>query len=372
MPKTTILNDIDTIKRIDKSGMLAFCVDADKHYKKAAEIAEKTTVDYPKPKTVIVAGMGGSAIGGEFLKDLTLDKLKTPVEVCRDYSLPAYADKETLTFVVSYSGETEETLNVLLDALKRKCMIVSISSNGNLLNFAEKLKLPSIRVPAGMPPRASLPYLFTPMLMILEKIGLAPNVKAEFSEATAVLRDVCRENAPQKPLKENFSKTLASKVNGTVPVIYGFGFYRSVAQRFKQQFNENSKIPAKWETFPELNHNEIVGWEKAEKLAKQFSIIIIRDENETPEIRCRIEATKELLNGKVAGIYEIWSKGKGKIAKMLTATLVGDFTSIYLAILRSVDPTPVKTISMLKEKIAKTGARNKALFELQKLAKRSV
>ncbi|MGC8998819.1 MAG: bifunctional phosphoglucose/phosphomannose isomerase [Candidatus Bathyarchaeia archaeon] len=369
MPKASILDNLNEIKRIDKSGMLSFYVDAAKHYENAARIAEKVAVDYPKPKSIIVAGMGGSAIGGEFLKDWARDTLTIPIEVCREYTLPAHANRSTLTFVVSYSGETEETLSVFLDAIKRNCMVVCISSGGTLLEFAEKQIIPSVRVPRGIPPRVALPYLFIPMLMILEKIGLVKRVENDIYEALTVLEHVCGENSPENPLKENFSKRLAVDICGTVPVIYGFGFYSSVAQRFKQQFNENSKVPSKWEVFPELNHNEIVGWEEAEEMTKYFSAIIIRDKNEPEHIKYRIEATKELLNGKVAGTHEVWSRGEGRLAKMLSTVIIGDFTSVYLAILRGVDPTPVKTISMLKDKIAETGLKERIVGELQSLVK---
>ncbi|MGQ9530195.1 MAG: bifunctional phosphoglucose/phosphomannose isomerase, partial [Candidatus Bathycorpusculaceae bacterium] len=307
---------------------------------------------------------------GELLKDWARDKVLVPIMVEREYLLPAYANKNTLVLVVSYSGETEETLSVFLDAVKRKCMIACVSSGGKLLEFAEKMHLPYIRIPSGFPPRAALPYLFMPLLIILEKIGLVTDVNAEVSKVVKTLKKVCIENSPEKPLNANFSKSLALNINGTVPVVYGFGFYRAVAQRFKQQFNENSKVPSKWESLPELNHNEIVGWEKAQKMAKNFSAIFIRDEEEPKEIRERIEATKELMSKKKVKIFEIWSVGKGKLAKMLSTVCIGDFTSVYLALLRRVDPTPVKTIAMLKRKMKHGGVKEKILFELQKLVEK--
>lgn len=370
VPKTPVLDNLAEIKRIDKDNMLSFCIEAPRHYEKAVKMAREVSTDYLKPKTIIVAGMGGSAISGELLKDLMRDKITTPIEVCREYTLPAYANEESLVFIVSYSGETEETLNCFLDAVKRKCMIFCISSGGSILKAAEKLKMPALKIPKDIPPRAALPYLFAPLLIFLEKLGLASDTSKEIFETITVLKQICDENAPEKPLKENFSKEIAIKIDGTVPVIYGFGLYRSVAQRFKQQLNENSKIPAFWNSFPELNHNEIVGWEKPEKLAKFFSALIIREKAETKEIKCRIEATKEILNTKVAGIHEVWSRGTGKLAKMLSATLIGDFISVYLAILRGVDPTPVETISLLKRKLEKRGTKDKTLRELQILTKR--
>jgi glucose/mannose-6-phosphate isomerase len=365
---TSPLDEISEMRKIDKSDMLSFCVEAPKHYEKAARIAKEISISYSKPQTIVVAGMGGSAISGELLKDWTRDKITVPIEVNREYSLPAYANKNTLVFVTSYSGETEESLSSFLDAIKRKCMTVCISSGGTLQEFAEKLGVPHLRVPAGMAPRATLPYLFMPLLILLEKIGLVSDATPEISEITNVLRRVSAANSPEKPFKDNFSKSLASNICGTIPVVYGFGFYRAVAQRLKTQFNENSKLPAKWEVFSELNHNEIVGWEKPEKLTKNFSAILIRDKAESSEIRSRIETTKTLMQPALSKIFEVWTQGKSPLAKMLSTICVGDFTSVYLAILRKIDPTPVKTIALLKEQIKRTGTKEKIIRELGKLA----
>lgn len=363
-----ILGDIEEIKRIDRNNMLSFCVNAPKHYANALKMAQKTRVNYRKPEAVIVAGMGGSAIGGELLKDWARDKVNVPIEVNREYLLPAYADEKTLVFIISYSGETEESLSVFLDALRRRCMIFCISSGGSLIEFSKKLHVSHLQIPSGMPPRAALPYLFSPLPLILAKIGLVSSVQSEFSEAIKTLEKVSYENSPEKAVDENFSKRLALGVCGTMPIIYGFGFYRAVSQRFKQQFNENSKIPSKWDVFPELNHNEIVGWERADKLATCFSTVFIRDEDEPEETRLRIEITKELIQKNVAKIFEVWSLGESKLAKMLSTILIGDFTSVYLAVLRGVDPTPVRTISLLKDKMKQSGVKEKVIGELQKMA----
>jgi glucose/mannose-6-phosphate isomerase len=363
----SLLDDIDKIRKIDKSNMLAFCVDASKHYQEAAKTAKRISLRYSNPENIVVAGMGGSGIGGELLKDLVRDKAQVPIEVSRDYVLPAYASKNSLVLIVSYSGETEESLSAFLDAAKRNCMIYCISSGGSLLEFAEKLGVPYLRVPSGMPPRAALPYLFTPLLISAEKMEIVSGVSEDLSEAIRLLAQISGENAPQKPAEDNFSKSLALGINETVPVVYGFGIYRSVAQRFKQQFNENSKVPSKWEFFSELNHNEIVGWEKAGKLAKCFSAIFIRDKSEPNEIRSRIETTKTLMRAG-SRMFEVWSQGKSALARMLSTICIGDFTSVYLAILREVDPTPVNTIALLKEKMKEVGTKEKIKRELEKLA----
>ncbi len=362
-----ILDDPQKIGRIDKSSMLSFCVEAPKHYAQAARLGKTFSIDYPKPDTIVVAGMGGSGIGGELLKDWGRDRVAVPIDACKEYSLPAYANENTLVLVVSYSGETEETLSSLTDAIKRKCMIACISSGGPLHEFAEKLGVPHLLVPSGMAPRATLPYLFLPLITTLERIGLVANVDAEVSEATGILKQISSENSPEETSDHNLSKKMALGIDGTVPVVYGFGFYRTVAQRLKTQFNENSKNPAKWEFFPELNHNEIVGWEQAKEYARCFSAIFIRDDEEPLEIRQRIEATKGLMNRNVRKLLDVHSRGESRLAKMTSVICTGDFVSVYLAILRGVDPTPVKTISLLKRKLEQTGVKQKVLRELQRL-----
>jgi len=356
------------IGKVDKSNMISFCVNAPRHYAEAAKLARTVSVEYSEPQSIIVTGMGGSAIGGELLKDWARDTIKVPIEVCRDYSLPTYANRNTLVFAVSYSGETEETLSSFLDAVKRKCMIVTLSSGGALNEFAEKLGYPNLLVPTGLAPRATLPYLFMPTPLILEKLELVSKVSPEFSEVTKVLKQISEENSPENANNVNLSKTLALSVKGTIPVVYGFGFYRAAAQRFKTQFNENSKNPAKWEYFSELNHNEIVGWEKPENLAECFSVILIRDASEPPEMLRRIEVTKGLMKQQKLGIFEVSSKGRSRLARMLSVVCVGDFTSVYLAVLKGIDPTPVKTIDVLKAKIKATGVREKVIRQLKKMA----
>jgi glucose/mannose-6-phosphate isomerase len=206
-----------------------------------------------------------------------------------------------------------------------------------------------------------------PLIVSLEKLQAVSSVSESLSEAIRLLKGISAANSPEKRTEDNFSKTLASNIGATVPVVYGFGIYRSVAQRFKQQFNENSKVPAKWEFFPELDHNEIVGWEKAGKQAKNFSTIFIRDKSEPTAIRSRIETTKSLMPS-TSKLFEVWSQGKSELAKMLSTLCIGDFTSVYLAILRKVDPTPVRTIALLKDKMQKSGTKEKIISELSKIA----
>lgn len=367
--KSGVLDDLTQIKKVDKSDMLSIYLDAYKHYESAARLAQTFSLSFKEPQTIIVAGMGGSAIGGDLLKDWLRPRIAIPIEVCREYSLPKYANRNTLVLIVSYSGETEESLSIFLEAINRKCVVACITSGGVLSEFAEKLEVPSLRVPFGMAPRAALPYLFVPLVVLMDNLGLTTNVNSEISEAVEILKQICEENSPDNPLKYNLSKSLASSINGTVPFVYGTGVYRAVAHRFKTQLNENSKVPAKWEVFPELDHNEIVGWEGARKVARCCSVIFLRDEDDARGIKERIEATEELLKKVPLKTFNVWSRGEGTFAKMSSLICFGDFVSVYLAVLRGIDPTPVKTIDLLKDKIKTSGLKEKIIRELQSLVK---
>ena len=365
----SILNNVQELKKIDKSNTIGFYVNAASNYQQSLDNAQKIKLNYPTPKNVILAGMGGSAIGGELLKDYTRGDSKIPIEVSRDYYLPGYANQKTLVILASYSGETEETLSSFLDAVKRGCMIFCLGSGGKLIEYARKLNVPYLQVHGGMPPRAALPHMLVPLIECMKQLDVTAPFSEELSEAEEVLQKVSAENGPSIPLNRNIAKTLALGINGVIPAIYGFGFYRSVGLRFKQQFNENAKVPSKWETFSELNHNETMGWEGAGELARHYAVVFLRDKAEPVEIRSRIETTKALMQITIPKIFEIWSQGESRLSKMLSTILVGDFTSVYLAMLRNVDPTPVYTVTVMKEKIERNGVKQRILQELEKFAK---
>jgi glucose/mannose-6-phosphate isomerase len=363
MKTPVILDQPQTLRKIDESNMLMLCLKTSEYCKEAitqtrrfklpntAKVSKSIRIDYGKPKNIVIAGMGGSAIGGDLLHDWLQNRVNVPVEVCRDYYLPAYANEETLALVISYSGETEETLCALLDAVKRKCMTVAIASGGTLISFAQRLRLPYITVQSGLQPRVAVPYLFFPLVIIMEKLGLISGVDKELEETIHVLEALAKENSPRVPQKRNLAKKLAWELRSTIAVVYGFRQYRGVACRFKSELNENSKIPAKYENFPELNHNDVVGWDASEKLTKKFTVVLIRDKGEPPEIHNRIEATKKLVLHKVAKVLEIQAVGKSMLAKMFSVVFLGDLASVYLAILLGVDPAPVKIITAMKREM---------------------
>jgi len=382
--ETTILDRIDEIKKIDKSGMLTHCVKTAEYCQLAisraesveipekVKISKKITLEYKKPRNIIIAGMGGSAIGGEILQNWLQDEIPISISVCNDYALPAYVNRHTLVFVVSYSGETEETLNTFVDAVRRKCMVIAITSGGHLLSFAKNLKIPYVAIPVGLPPRAALPYVFFPLPILMEKMSVLADKRSEIEESLHVIKSVSEENSPQIPTENNASKKLALQLKDSVPVVYGFRQYSAVAHRLKTQFNENSKVLSRYEVFPELNHNEVVGWEASENLAKMCSVLLIRDHNEPDEIKNRIEATKSTALRKASKILEIHAEGKQKLAKMFSILTLGDFTSVYLAILRGIDPVPVKTIDEIKMAMKKkVNAIEIVEKEIQKMTKQN-
>ena len=369
MHMVTVLDKSEKIQEVDKSDMLAELVRTPDYCLDAIKRAEKVIVpEGPSPKNIVVVGMGGSAIGGEILHDWLRGTLSIPIEVCRDYTLPSYVNKDTVVFVNSYSGNTEETLTAFLTAIYRKCIVVAVTSGGQLQLFCEKLQVPYAIIPEGLQPRVAIPYLFFPLPVFMKKMGLISNIDDELEEAIAVLKRIAEANAPDVLTNSNRAKQLAIEIMNTIPVIYGFRQYSSIAHRLKSQFNENSKVPSKSEVFPELNHNETVGYEAPESLTKKISIILIRDPQEPQEIRNRIETTRNLVFDRANKVLEIIAEGEGKLAKMFSVMCVGDFASVYLAILQNKDPTPVKIIDIVKSELAKkTHMKEKFEAELAKL-----
>jgi glucose/mannose-6-phosphate isomerase len=364
----TVLDNPERVKEVDRSDMLGdvvktpdYCRDA---IKRARQVSVPETVSH---KNIVVVGMGGSAIGGEILHDWLRDTLPIPIEVCRDYTLPAYVNKDTLVFVNSYSGNTEETLTAFLTAIRRKCTVVAVTSGGQLEAFCKKLRVPHVIIPEGLQPRVAIPYMFFPLPVLMEKMGILSNIDDELEEAIQVLERAVKVNAPDVPTSKNKAKQLAQELMETIPLIYGFRQYSSVAHRLKAQFNENSKVPSKSEVFPELNHNETVGYEAPESLTKKMSIILIRDPQEPPEIRNRIETTTNLVFNRAKKVLEIKAEGQGKLAKIFSVMCTGDFASVYLAILQNKNPTPVKIIERLKSELAKkSGMKEQFEAELAK------
>lgn len=290
---------------------------------------------------ILVCGIGGSGIGGLLLKDLLKDRSDCPIEVYSGYDLPYYADDKTLVFFVSYSGDTEETLSQFVEAVRRGCKIIGISSNGKLEEWSIKLKLPFVKLPKGYLPREALPYLLIPLIVYLQKVK-SVDVKKDLQETVKLLRE----------LNLNNYYKMVDSLRNTIPMIYASNKFAGVAKRFQNQFNENTKIPAKHEILPELNHNEINAYQDP-VLNKNFSMILLRDDNDSEQIKTRFELTRKLAEGKVKSIVEISAKGESLLAKMMSLILIGDYLSYKLAEAKNVDPDAVKNNDILKAELKK-------------------
>jgi glucose/mannose-6-phosphate isomerase len=326
---------------------------------KAFKLPEKIkvgnkTINYTRPvNKIIFAGMGGSAIAGDLARDWLDSTIEAPMESVRSYHLPAHADDNTLAFLISYSGNTEETLSCTLDALKKGCTIVSISSDGALTRVSNALGLPVIGLPKMAAARVSLPYLFAPIPYILSKFELLPYKRTEeLTEATDMVAKLTNEYAVETPLTKNPAKKAASQIFGTVPIIYAHGPYRNVGLRFKTQVNENCKLPARCDFFPELNHNEIMGWEASPRILKHYTLVLLRSEDEPEEVQTRIEALKaEFFEEKAKSVLEIWAQGHTLLTRMFHLLFTADMISLYLSVLHRRDPVASETFKILKYQV---------------------
>jgi len=307
----------------------------------AWDITNKAQLSEYEFDNVLVCGIGGSGIGGLLLKDLLRDKVEYSVEVYGDYSLPYYADDRTLVFCVSYSGDTEETLSQFVEAVRRGCRIIGISSGGKLGEWCKRLGLSFVKVPVGYLPREALPYLLIPLVAYLQKVK-AIDMKKDVQETVKLLRE----------LNMNPYYKMVGDFKNSMPVIYASNRFPAVAKRIQNQFNENSKVPAKHEMMPELNHNEINAYQDV-SLNKNFSVLLLRDEEDSEQIKARFDITKRLMKGKVKAINEVFAKGESLLAKMMALIAIGDYLSYKLAEAKNVDSVVVKNNDILKAELKK-------------------
>lgn len=300
---------------------------------------------------VVVCGMGGSAIGGDFLRSLTEAFGSVPCVVCRDYELPAFADADTLLLACSYSGNTEETLSSLRQGIKRGCAVAAVTSGGEVAEICRQQGFAHVLVPAGRPPRMALGYMLVPLVAIAERLGYLPT---QDMEAAFIELDKCAERwGVERPLATNTAKNLAAYLFGRVPLIYGLGSWQGVvASRWKGQINENAKVMAFWNTFPELNHNEIMGWTLAERQnVAHWATVFLESGDESARMQARGRVTRELIRDK-SETFTVTAHGDHLLARMLSLTYCADFVSLYLAALNGVDPENIDSINTLKKALS--------------------
>ncbi|MCX6665874.1 MAG: bifunctional phosphoglucose/phosphomannose isomerase [Euryarchaeota archaeon] len=350
-----MLDDEKRISQIDVAHMLQGLVQFPEQIKAALQIMDAAKIpDFIKINNVVISGMGASGISGDIVESLFRDKIDVPIVVNKEYELPRWANKHTLAIVLSYSGNTEETLSSFKSATQKKCKIIGVSSGGKLKEYCEARGITFITIPSSFQPRAATAFLLFPLLYILKRNKLIPDsIDEDIQETLAVTEEFRTRNNVSVPESENQAKQLAQKLFNTIPQIYGWGVYTPIAKRWRHQFNENSKLIARDDIVSECNHNDLVGWSANPEISKQFSCIIFRDKTEeSVYISARLDFMKTLFEGVAKQVIEVSPKGKSRLAKQMYMMCLGDITSCYLAILRNIDPSPVEVIAALKNRLA--------------------
>lgn len=296
---------------------------------------------------VVVAGMGGSAIGGDILSALAANQATVPIVVSRSYSLPAWVGSDTAVVTSSYSGNTEETLAAFDDACGRGARVLAISTGGELAAKAEEQNIPLVSLPAGIQPRAALPHSLSALLTVTEPLrltGVKPDHWAEAASITAAQSEVMANIAdPNNP-----AVTLARALHGYFPVIYSSEQFAAANTRWRNQLHENAKSLAVGNLLPEMNHNEVMGWARFQPELKQLAVVVLRDIEDHARTQRRMDVTRSLLEPYAQSWHDVWSEGSSLLARLLSIMYISDWVSLYLAIMNNTDPSPVGLISRLK------------------------
>ncbi|TFG70398.1 MAG: bifunctional phosphoglucose/phosphomannose isomerase [Methanomassiliicoccus sp.] len=345
-----MLDSVKNIRAVDRKGMMSLIGKMPDHLSEGLRRGRRTGLSKFTSKNIVICGMGGSAIGGDLLKAWLTDSCAIPCEVIRSYAVPSYVGNDSLVIVASYSGNTEESLCMLEDARKKRSKIVSISSGGKLADVASASSIPHARIPTGLPPRATIGYMFGAMVGVVERVGAAkPDKQVEESERIlAKISELC---GPAVPTLDNPAKKIAHEMFGRIPVIVGHGASAPVAKRWANQLNENAKCLAFSSELPEMDHNEIVGY-SSDPRGKGFSIVFLDKDAGEERMTDRIEATIDIVRCH-AQAHSIESSGSSPMSRMLSLVMLGDYVSVYTAVLNKVDPSSTEPIERLKTILSK-------------------
>jgi glucose/mannose-6-phosphate isomerase len=303
-----------------------------------------------RPGGLVVCGMGGSAIGGDLAAAALGDRATRPITTVRGYALESWAGPDSLVLCASYSGDTEETLACFEAAGAAGAGRVALTTGGELAEAAREESVPVIGIPAGMQPRAAVLYMIVATLECAALCGAAPGLHSEIDTATALLEQLVEEWGPDSP-EDSRAKAIARSLQGTLPVVHGADPTVAPARRWKTQLNENADAVAFWSELPEANHNEICGWQRGLERAP-FSAVFLEDPDQHPRIQRRIELTCKEVERAGGSVVRAEARGETRLERVLSLVLLGDLTSVYLAVLDGVDPTPVEPIERFKAALA--------------------
>jgi glucose/mannose-6-phosphate isomerase len=340
----------------DPGGMMKRIAAFPEQLRGAFELAERgpDLLAGSRPERIFVVGMGGSAIGGDFLRSWAEESCPTPVEVVRGYELPASCSSASFAFFVSYSGNTEETLSCFEEALARRVVCACVTSGGRLAERARERGVPVLRIPGGSPPRAALGWTSVPLFHALAGAGLARFGAEDLEAAARACEEALAAFAPG--VQGNALLAWAESAAKGFPVIYAPARpYAACAVRWACQLNENGKTLAHVALFPEQNHNEIVGWEAPSPLHALARVAFLTGEGVHPRVRKRMELVAKAVEA--AGARATWFEARGgsAVARLYSFATMGDLASVFTAQAKRVDPTPVASIDRLKTELGSAG-----------------
>lgn len=299
---------------------------------------------------VVVVGMGGSGIAGDVLHAIAAPFMPVPVTVVKGYQPPEYVGAQSLVFVMSFSGDTEETVEAATAAYEAGAALVVVTCGGELGRLADDWKVPVVPVPASIPqPRAALGAMAVPPLVVLEEIGLFPGAVQWIDLAL----DQLRSRRDQLVASGSLAEDVARRIGRTIPLIHSSeALGAAAALRWKAQINENAKAPAFYNLYPELCHNEVAGWGQHGDATRQLiTLVNLRHDAEHPQLDRRYQLVSEVLREVVADIVEVRAAGEGDLAQLMDLALIGDFVSLHLARSEGIDPGPVPTLVEIKEQL---------------------
>jgi glucose/mannose-6-phosphate isomerase len=306
-------------------------------------------------ENVVVLGMGGSGIAGDVLVAVAAPFMPVPVGVVKGYEPPDYVGPGSLVFAISFSGNTEETIEAATGAFEAGASLVVVAGGGQLVQLASEWEVPVVRVPTDIPqPRAALGAMAIPPLVALEGIGLFPGALQWVDQAVDQLSR--RRDELVRPASR--AEAIAHQIGRTIPLVHSSQALGSAAAlRWKAQINENAKCPAFANVYPELCHNELAGWGQHGDVTRQvITLVNLRHDAEHPQVARRFDLVAEVLREVVADVVEVRAAGEGDLAQLLDLVLVGDFVSLHLAGNEGIDPGPIPVLEDLKHQLAEGAA----------------
>jgi len=354
------MNELDrpeNYAKIDQNNLLKNVTEFPAQCEQAWEEIRKVVFPsyYISVSKAVILGMGGSAIGGDVVKDFIRNKCTVPIEVIRDYRLPAYVNKDTLVVANSYSGNTEETIEAFQQALLRKAKTVAITTDGEISHIAKTQKIPFYQFHYDTEPRQAFGFSFAAVLGILNKLALIDVRDKEFKEAIRYLNNLYLNINPTVSTDSNQAKKLAEQLYNKIVIILAADYLKSVGKRFKTQLNENSKQLACWEEIPEACHNFIVGLKFPEKIIENIFVLSLVSKFDHSRNRLRQNIILDILTKHGISYEELRiNHSSSELSEMLSFIYLLDFASYYLAILNKIDPRPVVNINYLKERLKET------------------